>query len=173
MEARKALNNIQEKCQDWREKKLEEKAMAEIDMGDMEVCKAINAFARIHAARGKGRNSTLTRLIIPGPTYLNSEGKEQKLPSIVHTKKEEIHNAIIEHNIQHFSKAEKTPQGIKTFLYQALGDHGTSEFSNRILNGELTKTDKEKFQLSETFELLQATTRPTNTTPNTWVTESI
>ena len=91
---------------------------------------------------------------MPDPTYLDTEEKEQELLATVHTEKEEIHNATIECNIQHFSKAEKTPQGINTFLYQALGDHGTSEFSNRILDRELTKTDEAKFQLSETFELL-------------------
>ena len=42
IEAQKDLKKHQEKSQEWREKELEEKSMAKINMGEIKVYKAIN-----------------------------------------------------------------------------------------------------------------------------------
>ena len=55
----------------------------------------------------------------------------------------EIQDAVIDHNIKHFSEAKDTPLGMGTFLHKAIGPHGTSEFCDCVLDGGLGETDKE------------------------------
>ena len=58
------------------------------------------------------------------------------------TKKEEIHEVIINYNIQHYSKPENSPFGLGTFLCDAIGPHGISDFVDRVLARKLTAEDK-------------------------------
>lgn len=53
-----------------------------------------------------------------------TENGQQK----VLTDEAEIQEAIIDHNIKHFSEAEDTPLGKGTFLHDVIGPHGTSDF---------------------------------------------
>ena len=66
-----------------------------------------------------------------------------------------IHNRIIERNIKHFSSAESTPLGLNSFLNNAIGPHGTSEFCDRVLAGGLGETDKTDINFTKAYELLQ------------------
>ena len=86
---------------------------------------------------------------------MTNEGKMEELPGVVYTDKEQIHNLLVERNIQYFSLAEDTPQGINGFIYNALGPHGTSDFSDRVLNGNLVAKDKAGFELVEAEELFR------------------
>ena len=71
------------------------------------------------------------------------------------TDEEEIHEAVINHNIKHFSKAEDTPLGMGTFLHDSIGTHSTSSFCDRVLDGGLGEADKEDINYVEAYELLQ------------------
>ena len=42
-----------------------------------------------------------------------------------------------------------------TFLHKAIGPHGTSEFYDRVLDGDLGQADKEDITYVEAYELLQ------------------
>ena len=81
----------------------------------------------------EGDTEPLTRLLI-------IENGQQK----VLTDGGKIQEAIIDHNIEHFSAAENTPLGKGTFLHDAIGPHGTSEFCDRVLDGGLGEADKEE-----------------------------
>ena len=85
----------------------------------------------IRHALGKARNSSLLKLIVP-PEH----NKTQQ--STIHTTKEHIQSHIIDYNIMHYSKAESSPVGIGQPLYHKLGPHGTTDFCDKILHGELT-----------------------------------
>ena len=66
-----------------------------------------------------------------------------------------IQKVIINQNIKPFSEAENTPLGQGTFLHNAIGSHETSEFCDRVLDGEFSKVDKEDINYVEAYELLQ------------------
>ena len=83
-----------------------------------------------------------------------------EMPSMVYTDKDIIHDRLISRNIKHFSAAEDTPQGINGFIYNALGPHRISDFSDRVLDENMTEEDKASFDLVEAKELFQATSRP-------------
>ena len=72
------------------------------------------------------------------------------------------------------SLAENTPQGINGFIYEALGPYGTSDFSDRVLEGQMTDKDKAGFDLIEVEELCIATSRPDpKLPPEKWTTETL
>ena len=100
---------------------------------------------------------SLTRLIVPGDKNLDNTGNIVESPSTVYTDKDKVHELLIERNVKHFSLAEQTPQGINGFIYEALGPYGTSEFSDRVLEGKLSEEDKSGFNLIEAKELFVAT----------------
>ena len=79
---------------------------------------------------------------------------------MVYTGQDKIHKLLIERNITHFSKAEATPQGINGFIYNALGPYGISNFSDRVLKGEMTEEEKASFDMAEAAELFEATSKP-------------
>ena len=104
-----------------------------------------NTWTKIKRALDKSDYSILTKLIIP-----MAEGEEEhKL-----TKKEEIHKAIINYNIKHDSKPEASPFGLETFLCNAIGPHGTTEFADIILTGDLTSEEEKDIQFEKAFKLL-------------------
>ena len=94
--------------------------------------KSKNTWRKIKRVLDKSEYFNLTKLTV----LIVGEDEDQIL-----TKKEEIHEAIINYNIKHYSKPEHSPFGLGTFLCEAIGPHGTTEFSDRILVGEL---DSEK-----------------------------
>ena len=104
-----------------------------------------NSWRKIKRALDKSEYSNLTKLVIL------IAGEEEKKTI---TKKEEINEAIINYNIKHYSKPEDSPFGLGTFLCNAKGPHGTTEFSDRILAGELNSEDEKDIQFEESFELL-------------------
>ena len=73
---------------------------------------------------------SLTRLIVSGETYQDSLGNTVESPGTVYTDKEKVHDLLIKRNEKYFSLADKTPQGINGFIYEALGPYGTSEFND-------------------------------------------
>ena len=75
------------------------------------------------------------------------------------TTKDEIHKVICNFNEVHYSKPEKSPFGLGKFLCKAVGPHGTLEFSDRVLEGSLTKEDKARINYQEVYELLEITKR--------------
>ena len=58
------------------------------------------------------------------------------------SKKDEVHNTIIEYNIKHYSASEETPCGMGKHLHAATGPYSTSDFCDRILECSLMKEDK-------------------------------
>ena len=100
------------------------------------------------------------RLIVPGEKVTNTQGEEEELPSMVYTGQDKIHELLIERNITHFSKAKTTPQGINGFIYNALGPYGFSNFSDRVLKGEMTEEEKASFDMAEAAELFEAISKP-------------
>ena len=112
----------------------------------------------IRQALGKGRNTSLLRLIVPSST-------DTKI-STIYTSKHDIHEKIIDQNIAHYSKAENSPLGIGTPLYKKIGPHGTSPFCDRVLQGQLNFQDMQDIPMQETLELLQATLYPPSTSPS-------
>ena len=92
----------------------------------------------------------------------------------MYTDKDKVHDLLIERNVKHFSLAENTPQGINGFIYEALGPYGTSEFSDRVLEDQMTEEDKAGFNLIEAKELFMATTRPDpQLPPEKWTSETL
>jgi hypothetical protein len=87
----------------------------------------------------------------------------------------EIQEAIIQQNIKHFTTPESSPLGLGEFLHKAIGDHGTSEFCTRVLQGKLNKRDLEQIKLQETRELFQRMKIPEQEQahPDQWITEAI
>ena len=92
-------------------------------------------------------------------------GNTVESPGTVYTDKDTVHDLLIERNEKHFSLAEQTPQGINGCIYEALGPYGTSEFSDRVLEGKMTAEDKAGFDMTAARELCMATTRPTQQLP--------
>ena len=103
---------------------------------------------------------------------MEREGQKKVL-----TEGEEIQNVIIDHNIKHFSEAEHTPLGKRTFLYEAIGPHGTSEFCDRVLEGGLGEADRDSVNFAEAYELLQhmqlRKSPPIRRIPYQWITDAI
>ena len=129
--------------------------------------KSKNSWKKIKRALDKSDYSSLTKLIIP-----IAEGEEQTI-----TKAEEIHEAIINYNIKHYSKPEASPFGLGTFLCEAIGPHGTTDFADRILAGELNPEDEKEIKFQEAFELLKLMKNqdqpPTQREPKKWKIDSI
>ena len=95
--------------------------------------------------------------------YLNTEDKEPLTGLLVTENGEqkvltdgaEIHEAIIDQNIRHFSEAEDKSRSKGTFLHDAIDPYGTSEFCNRVLDRGLGAADGEDINYVEAYELLQ------------------
>ena len=136
--------------------------------------KAAGEYSTIQRELDRKKYASLMKLIVPGDKYVDAEGKLAEMPSNVYTDKDMIHDRLIDRNIKHFSAAKETPQGINGFIYNALGPHGTSEFSDRVLDGNMTEEDKATFDLVEAKEIFQATSRPDlELAPEKWTTETI
>ena len=103
---------------------------------------------------GKRRKTSLLSLIAPVPNSTSGNLKE------TFTSKEDIHDKIISHNIQHYSKAESSPLGINKDLYHKIGPHGTSPFCDNVLNGNIHIKDLNNIPIQETIELLRSTMKP-------------
>ena len=73
-----------------------------------------------------------------------------------------IQDAVIDHNIKHFSEAENTSFGMGTFLHDAIGPHGASKFCDRVLDGGLGEADKDDINYVEAYKLLQHMPRKNN-----------
>lgn len=86
------------------------------------------------------RKQSITSIAVPN---LNGTTKILTIPS-------KIQNAIINQNIKHFTTPETSPLGLVEFLHQSIEDHGTSEFSNRVLQGSITPKDKSQIKAQET-----------------------
>ena len=69
--------------------------------------------------------------------------------------KEDIPNAIYEHNKEHYSKPEKSTFGLGEILRKAVGPHGTSQFSDRVPEGTMTEEDRVNINYQEAYELLE------------------
>ena len=108
----------------------------------------------IRKALGKNRNSSLLRILIPP----NPNNPHNHITKTCNTKAE-VHDNVINYNIDHYSKAEKSPVGLNKPLYYKIGPHGMSSFCGRVLNGQMTLQDMEDIPLPETTELLQHTTK--------------
>ena len=107
----------------------------------------------IRRVLGKGRHSSLLRLTVPSNSATDNT-------TTTYTTKDKIHKEIIAYNIQHYSKAEKSPVGLNTPLSKQIGPHGTSPFCDRILHGTLTIQDLKEIPMQETIELLKITISP-------------
>ena len=57
--------------------------------------------------------------------------------------------------MKHFSTPETSPLGLGEILHQAIGNHGMSEFSNRVLQEGIMHKDKSQIKAKETKEILQ------------------
>ena len=108
----------------------------------------------IRHALGKGKNTSLIRLIAPAPNTTSGNLHQ------IFTSKDGIHDKIISHSIQHYSKAESSPLGISKDLYHKIGLHGTSSFCYDILNGNIHIKDLNTIPMKETIELLQSAMKP-------------
>ena len=147
--ARIELKKIQKEAEIHREKELEGRAEAYIEEGKLPMGMALKILIEQEKVRKeysvvqreleRKKYSSLKRLIVPGTKYIDAEGITQELPSNVYTDQETIHNLLIDRNIKHFSQAKDTPQGINGFIYNALGPHRTSDFSDRVLEGNMTE----------------------------------
>ena len=93
--------------------------------------------AHIRHALQKGKKSSLLRLIVPQNTSPPT--------SKIYTSKEEIHHEIIQYNIKHYSKAEQSPVGIGTPLYDKLGPHGNTPFCDQVLQGNKKNRRLERY----------------------------
>lgn len=60
----------------------------------------------------------------------------------------------------HYSKAEASPVGIGTTLYDKLGPYKISPFFDRVLQVKITFQDLEDIPMMETVELLKSTVEP-------------
>ena len=108
---------------------------------------------------------SITSIAVP-----NSDGTTKIL-----TTPSKIQDAIINQNIKHFSTPETSPLGLGEFLHQAIGDHGTSDFSNRVLQGAITPQDEKQIALKETTEMLKKMQIPPQQKehPDYWIKETI
>ena len=73
-------------------------------------------------------------------------------------------------------ETEDKPLGKGTFLHDAIGPHGTSEFCNRLLGGGLGEADKKDTNYVEAYELLQHMQRKKQVrrrTPGEWIIDTI
>ena len=77
-------------------------------------------------------------------------------------------------NERYFTTLE-FPLGLGEFLHQAIGNHGISEFSNRVLQGGLAPKDERNIKLPGIRELLHMMCTPNQLLehPNHWVIETI
>ena len=107
-----------------------------------EKCKSKWSKIKYHLKTGDTEPLTRLLMIEEGTSWILTDGKE-------------IQDAIIDHNIKHFSEAEDTPLGMGTFLHKAIGPHGTLEFCDRVLDGGLGQADKEDINYVEAYKLLQ------------------
>ena len=176
--ARKIMHTVLARAKELRRAELEKRAEAYAEAGNqpMEIVlrelinreKSKNTWRKIKRALDTSSRATLTKLIIP---MLGTE--EEKTI----TTKDEIHESIINYNIEHYSKPESSPFGLGQFLCDAIGPHGTSQFSDRILAGDLTEADRKEIQFEEAYELLQCMQYQelpnTVRRPATWITDSI
>ena len=112
-------------------------------------------YRNIRYALGKQSNSSILQLLIPHGSHTDSNKTTKVLAT-----KQEIHTNIINYNIKHYSKAEESPVGIGTPLYEKLGPYGISPFCNRVLQGKMTIQDLEDIPMTETIELLKSTVKP-------------
>ena len=112
--------------------------------------------SQIRHALGKGRTTSLLRLIVP-PSFSTRKNATQEE---VVTGKDDIHDHIIAYNIKHYSKAESSPLGINTPLYHKLGPVGIIQFSYDVLHGKLQIQDLEEIHMKETVEILHSTIKP-------------
>ena len=64
-----------------------------------------------------------------------------------------------------------------SFLHEEIGQHGTSDFCDRVLDGGLGPTDKGEINFTEAYKLLQHMERkklsPKKQTPYQWIKDSI
>ena len=69
---------------------------------------------------------------------------------------------------------KKHPQEINDFIYEDLGPYGTSEFSDRVLEGTMTEEDKPGFSMIEAKELFMVITRQDPQLPQEkWTSETL
>ena len=85
----------------------------------------------------------------------------------------EIHEAIINQNVKHFTRPEASLLRLGKFLHQVIRQHGTSDFSNRIIHGCMTPKDEKNIELPETKELLHLMKTPHQPPEHSdhWITE--
>ena len=113
------------------------------------------------------------RLIVLGES-IDTEEDMAEMPSIMYTDKVSIHDRLIIRNIDHFSAAEDTLQGVNGFIYTALGPNGITDFSDRVLGGNMTEEDKSSFDLVGAKELFRTTSKPDpELALEKWTTETI
>ena len=122
--------------------------------------KGKDKWREIKRALDRSIRDPLSTITIPGNTVKTSSGATLTNPDITLTTKDEVQDAIINKNIEHFSAAEQTPIGLNTALFEAIGPHGTSAFCDSVLKAKLTDKDKENIDFIEAYELLQMTARP-------------
>ena len=79
------------------------------------------------------------------------------MPDKILTTKDKIHKVICNFNEVHYSKTEKPPFGLGQFPCKGVGPYGTMKFSDRVLEGSLTKEDKASINYQEVYELLEIT----------------
>ena len=119
--------------------------------------------AKIRQALGKGRHTSLLRLIAP----VSNPSTTSATQTQIYTNKDDIHDKIIDYNIKHYSKAESSPVGIQEPLYKKIGNHRTSKFCDEVLNGNMRVEDLDDIPMAETIELLHSTIHPTIQKSNT------
>ena len=143
--------------------------------GDEKTTKSYETLLKNEQCKAKWRKIKYylqTRDTEPLTRLLATEGGQSRIL----TDGAEIQDAVIDHNIKHFSEAEDTPLGMGTFLHKAIGPHGTSEFCDRVLDGGLGAADKEDINYVEAYELLQHMQRkkqqPTRS-PVQWIKDTI
>jgi hypothetical protein len=163
IETRQKLQQIRKKHTEERQQFLQKLSEEYSQNGNLSAQKILQAIIerehikKIHRnirhALGKGRHSSLLRLTIP------SSSPNDNI-TITHTTNDKIHEEITQHNIKHYSKAENSPVGINTPLYDKIGPHGNSPFCDRILQGTMTIDDLNEIPMPETVELLKSTMSP-------------
>ena len=154
--ARKSLAKCCHEAEEIREKELQSRAEDSSALGDgkatvtyenlIEHEKYRSQWRKIQYFLKQGITEPLTRLL-----YQDTPEGQAKIT----TDGEEIQNKIIDQNIKHFSTAEDSPLGMGSFLHEAIGPHGTSDFCGRVLDGGCGPTDKEEINFTEACELLQ------------------
>ena len=111
------------------------------------------------------RKQSITSIAVPNP-----DGTTKIL-----TNPSKIQDAIINQNIKHFSTPETSPLGLGEFLHQEIGEHGTLDFLNRVLQGSITSEDESQIKAQETKEIFQQMRIPPQPQehPDHWVKEAI